>query len=398
MFMYMIMFIMITFGIYCSIYILYSVMLFIINYLIKDQGGEYHSTDTKFCVLIPAHNEELYISRLLESLKQQKYPMTLFNIFVIADNCKDRTAEIAGEYKVNIINREDIVKIGKGYALKYALERVEIGRFDAVFIIDADSVVQDELLLELNSMISRGENAIQCYNGVENPDTSWFTRLLDVSRTIGNEIIHPAKQKVGLSSYLMGNGMCFSTRLLQEVGWDAFTVGEDWEYYARLIKDGRTVSFAKRARVYHQESFSLRQATSQRLRWSSGRFAIAWKDGFKIFSSGFRERNIRKMDAAMPLLLPNPSLAMNITIILLLLSIIFSRTYNNIYYLEWFATLAGIQLFMFIIGAMYTKDKINNILSLFLAPVFLIWKFGIDVISVFGISSKTWVRTKRMAK
>jgi len=69
-----------------------------------------------------------------------------------------------------------------------------------------------------------------------------------------------------------------------------------------------------------------------------------------------------------------------------------------VFYYKWFATLAGIQLFMFIIGAMYTKDKIYNILSLFLAPVFLIWKFGIDIISVLGISSKTWVRTKRMAK
>lgn len=389
---------MITLGIYCSIYVLYSVILFVVNFIIKDKYDGNRSPETIFCVLIPAHNEELYISRLLQSLLKQKYPVKLFKIYVIADNCDDRTAKIAREYRVNIIDREDKENIGKGYALKYALEKVEIDRFDAVFIVDADSVVRDDLLLELNSMISRGKNAIQCYNGVENPDMSWFTRLMDVSRTIGNEIIHPAKQKIGLSSYLMGNGMCFSIKLLREIGWDAFTVGEDWEYYANLIMNGRTVSFAKCARVYHQESHSLRQATPQRLRWSSGRFAIAWRDGFKIFSDGYRERNIRKMDAAMPLLLPNPSLAMNITMILLILSIVIIKTINSIFYIEWFAILACIQIFMFIIGAMYTKNRVYNILSLFLAPAFLIWKFGIDIISVLGISSKTWVRTKRMAK
>ena len=48
-----------------------------------------------------------------------------------------------------------------------------------------------------------------------NHDDSWFTRMLDVSRTISNEIFHPAKVKLGFSSYLMGNGMCFSTNVLK---------------------------------------------------------------------------------------------------------------------------------------------------------------------------------------
>ena len=49
----------------------------------------------RFMAIIPAHNEESVIKNLVESLNKQNYPKELFDIYVIADNCTDATAQIA---------------------------------------------------------------------------------------------------------------------------------------------------------------------------------------------------------------------------------------------------------------------------------------------------------------
>lgn len=382
-------------GIYLSIYVLYSVMLLLVDFLIKEKGYPMPESKMRFGIVIPAHNEELFLSRLLTSIKKQDYPSGLFDVIVIADNCTDKTAGVGTEMGALVLKKNDLDNAGKGQAIKYALENIDIKSYDAILIIDADSIVKNDLLRQLDIVIQNGGNIIQCYNGLANPEQSWFTRLLDVSRTIGNRIFHPAKQKLGLSSYLMGNGMCFSTKVLSKYGWDAFTVGEDWEYYAKLIKNGEIISYAGKAYVFHQESSSLRQATSQRMRWSGGRFAIAWDYGLGLFYRGLAERNLVKLDASLPLILPNPSLGINITVLFLVISVLLLITGSDVFNVLWFLCLMVIQLFIFIAGIFYTQNKLKKFLAIFIAPLFLIWKMCIDILSALGIGRKRWIRTER---
>ena len=44
--------------------------------------------DHRFMAIIPAHNEEAVVGNLIESLKNQTYNKELYDIYVIADNCK----------------------------------------------------------------------------------------------------------------------------------------------------------------------------------------------------------------------------------------------------------------------------------------------------------------------
>lgn len=349
---------------------------------------------TNFSIVIPAHNEELLLARLLGSIKRQQYPAAQIKTIVVADNCSDKTPIIASENGATVLTRNDDRFRGKGYAIKFALEKIDLETADAVFIIDADSMIKDDILMQLDAVFRSGKKIIQCYNGLANPDESWFTRLLDISRTVGNEIYHPAKQKLGLSSYLMGNGMCFSSEILKKYGWDAFSVGEDWEYYAKLIQAGESIAFANKARVYHQESHSLKQATSQRMRWSSGRFAVAGKYGVSLFLKGLKERNIKKIDASLPLLLPNPSLGINIIAVGFGLSFMLPAA-NEMFFSLWFLSLLMLQFLLFMTGIAHTRKRLKNFLSLFIAPLFLVWKMVIDVFSLMGMGRDKWVRTER---
>ena len=53
------------------------------------------------------------------------------------------------------------------------------------------------------------------------------------------------------------------------------------------------------------------------------------------------------------------------------------------------------QFVMFMIGVLYTVNRVANALSLFLAPAFLAWKLGIDLLSVCGVGARQWKPTKR---
>jgi len=388
-------YLLVSIGAYVSIYVFYDFILLFAHFCIINHDTSFPSVKIRFGIIIPAHDEELLLDRLLKSISKQDYPSEIVKTIVVADNCSDDTAKIGLTNGALVLERKDDQHRGKGYAIKFALGNIDMNKYDALFIIDADSFIENDLLRQLDRVVRNGNKIIQCYNGVANPNESWFTRLLHVSRIISNEIYHPAKQKLGLSSFLMGNGMCFSTEILKKYGWDAFTVGEDWEYYAKLIQAGEMVAFANKARVYHQESSSLRQATSQRMRWSSGRFAIAWKYGIGLLFRGLAERNIKKMDASLPLILPNPSLGMNITIIGLLLSLCLALVSNNYNFLLWFIILVVLQFIIFMVGISYTRNKMKNFISLFAAPLFLIWKMVIDILSVLGMGRKAWTRTER---
>ena len=49
----------------------------------------------KFAVLVAAHNEENVIGQLVDNFNIMDYPRHLFDIYVIADNCTDKTANVA---------------------------------------------------------------------------------------------------------------------------------------------------------------------------------------------------------------------------------------------------------------------------------------------------------------
>jgi len=380
-------------GAYLSGYVAYWAILLVNHFLSPAPLPKVGALRTQFAIVVPAHNEELLLARLLASARGQDYPRERFDTIVVADNCTDRTAAIAREHGAKVLERIDDARRGKGYAIQWALESIDMDQYDAVLVVDADCTIGASALSSLDGAMQTSD-VVQCHNGVGNPDASWFTRLLDVSRTISNRIYGPAKQRLGLSCELTGTGMCFATRILRRHGWDAFTVGEDWEYYAKLVQKGETVGFEMNAKILHQESSSLRQATSQRMRWSSGRFAVAWKHGVPLLARGLAERNLTKFDAGLSLILPNPSLGMNVT--LLCLAAAFLATPGHRFALtSWFLLLALAQLAIFVVGVFYTQNRLSKLMAIFIAPAFLAWKMGIDALSLLGVGRKKWTRTER---
>ena len=85
---------------------------FTVYYTVIAVFGIWHRKDrdlsapkNKFALMIPAHNEEMVLGDLLENLKILKYPKELYDIYVIADNCTDSTAEVAHRHGAYVLER-----------------------------------------------------------------------------------------------------------------------------------------------------------------------------------------------------------------------------------------------------------------------------------------------------
>lgn len=381
--------------IYLTCYVFYLLLLLIASFSPEKSNDESSENKKLFVILIPAHNEELFIGRLLKSICLQNYPKEYFDTVVVADNCTDNTASIAREYGAVVHERLDLTAMGKGHTLRYGIERINLKQYEAVVVVDADCILHKEVLTTFNKYLQSGFLILQAASAPANASQSWFTRLSDISHAVSNEIILKGKKRLGLSIPLMGTGMCFSADILKQYGWNAFSIGEDWEYYCHLLSDNQKIFFAGEAKVFHEESHNLKQATSQRIRWSSGKFTMACKYGFKLLFMGMKEMNINKVDGSLLLLLPNPSLGINLT----LLATICATTCIAIdlpkSFALYFLALFFFQVGFFMLGIFYTKEKTKSFLAIFFAPGFLVWKIAIDLLSAFGTGRKRWVPTKR---
>lgn len=260
-----------------------------------------HSEDQSFLVLVPAHNEELLIEACVTSLLAVDYPSRLWRVVVIADNSSDRTAEIARSLGAECLERSDPDRRGKPWALAWAIEELElIECYDACIIIDADTVVDRGFASALARSGPLRDHAAQAYFGTLNEWESWLTRLGGLLARGRYEITYPGKRAAGLNCPLTGNGMCIGTDLLRTRGWEAFSLTENWELYARYTAEGVTIDYVPDALLLSQEARSLDQGGTQRQRWLAGRAGVFRAWARRIIKSP-RISALQKLDALIEL-------------------------------------------------------------------------------------------------
>jgi len=230
---------------------------------------------SRFLIVIPAHNEEDGISGTVKSCLNVNYPRHLFETLVLADNCGDRTAEIARQCGATVLERHDLHRKSKGFALEDLFDNVRrsggFEEFDAIVVVDADTNVDPRLLASFAKRVESGADWIQAYDTVSNRDASWRTRLMTYAFCLINGTKLLGQQALGLSAGLRGNGMCLTTRGLRRVPWSSSGLAEDEEFSWKLRIAGEKIQFEPDAIVYAamlKEGGDM--AASQRRRWEFG--------------------------------------------------------------------------------------------------------------------------------
>ena len=212
------------------------IFLFTLYYFVIGFCGMWRRKENKiltpkktFAVIVAAHNESAVIGQLVQNLQGLDYPKKLFDIFVIADNCSDNTAEIAKAGGAIVCERTHPTKKSKGFALEWMFERLfKMERqYDAVVIFDADNLVHPRFLIEMNNRLCKGDKIIQGYLDAKNPYDTWVAGTFAIAFWVIDHISHLAKTNIGLSAVLGGTGMCITTEVLRHHGWRATCLTED---------------------------------------------------------------------------------------------------------------------------------------------------------------------------
>ena len=229
-------------------------------------------TDKKhrFIIALPANNEEGVIGNLIKSLQMQDYDKSLYDIYVIADNCTDGTANVARENGAIVYERFDEDKKTKGYALNWFLDKMKDKKddYDALLVFDADNVVDKNFLNVMNKKLCQGEVLVQGYRDIKNPTDTWVSGGYAIFYWTMNRLYHLARYNMGLSPLINGTAFMVKWDILIDEGWNTKTLTEDIEFALINISKGVKLGWAKDAIVYDEQPLTFKQSWKQRERWS----------------------------------------------------------------------------------------------------------------------------------
>ncbi len=255
-----------------TIYWIYQLVISLCSLIKVKEKPLVEDKEHRFMAIIPAHNEEKVISNLVESLKNQNYDKSLYDIYVIADNCTDETAKKAKEAGAIVYERFDEEHKTKGYALNWFLQQKieEDAPYDAFCIFDADNIVDVNFLKAMNKKLCQGEDVVQGYRDIKNPSDSWVSAGYAIFYWTMNRFYHLARYNLGLSPLINGTGFMVKFDVVKPEGWNTKTLTEDIEFSLKRIIAGKKLGWATDAIVYDEQPVGFKQSWSQRSRWTVG--------------------------------------------------------------------------------------------------------------------------------
>jgi cellulose synthase/poly-beta-1,6-N-acetylglucosamine synthase-like glycosyltransferase len=331
-------------------------------------------------VIVPAHNMEMVIVRCVESLKACRYPVKKFEIVVVADHCTDETAVRARQAGVSVLERE-VGPAGKTYALAWALEELDSRRLhpDQYVITDATAWVEQDFLRALAARWMHGEDIVVGRSVVATENQQWFARCLALT-LVHRNLQNGCRERLGLSSLIEGRGMAYSRRYIERFGWSlalptsasaSSHPTEDWRHGVRAVEHGYRVAFAGDARVVTPLRETLSAATQQGVRWERGRMSNAMTHGLRVLWLGIRERNLRKLLAALDAIQPPVAILGALCVVIAAFAAFLPRG-PRIDILG-FVPLALVGLYGVVVAAYGRKEGIK-LTTIAWAPVYLAWR------------------------
>ena len=249
----------------------------------------------KYAVVISARNEGRVIGELIRSIKNQKYPSELLDIFVVADNCTDDTAEVSRKAGAIVYERFNHRQVGKGYALdfifKIILSSHQDKGYEGFFVFDADNLLDENYVYEMNKVFDSGYRVITSYRNSKNYDSNWISAGYSLWFLRESKYLNNPRMMLHTSCAISGTGFLLRRDIVEaNDGWKHHLLTEDIEFSIDSVIHGETIGYCGNAKLYDEQPVSFAQSWNQRLRWSKGFYQVFGKYGKELFLSIFKRK------------------------------------------------------------------------------------------------------------
>ena len=318
-----------------------------------------------FLVLYPAYNEDRVIVNSVHTFLGQYYPYKGFHVAVISDHMRPETNEKLAQLPITLLQPI------------FEMQQIQ-GEYDYVVILDADNVVESDFLAKLNEVCNKGYDAIQCHRCAKNSNND-IAVLDGVSEEINNTLFRKAHNRIGLSSALIGSGMCFRYKWFKKNVYKLSTAGEDRELEALLLRQRIHIHYEPDIHVYDEKVSNKDNFQKQRLRWMTAQIQSLFSL-LPYLPQALMEGNIDYIDKTFQqALIPRSMLvvgAFGMTLVMTLFCLIFSLTW----YIKWWL------LFLFICLSLYVSTpkqlRSHSVFGKILSLPKLVWKMVMNILKI----------------
>ncbi|WP_313340932.1 glycosyltransferase family 2 protein [Sedimentibacter sp.] len=353
----------------------------------------------RYAVVIAARNESAVISQLINSIKKQKYPSELIDIYVVADNCTDNTAQVAKDSGAYVFERFNRQYVGKGYALDYAFKTIinSNEKYEGYFIFDADNLLDENYIAEMNKVFDNGYKVVTSYRNSKNYDTNWLSAGYSLWFLREAKYLNNSRMILNTGCAISGTGFMVSDEIIRKNnGWKHHLLTEDIEFSVDNAIHGEKIGYCGSAVLYDEQPYLFEQSWHQRLRWAKGFYQVFAKYGKDLFKCAFFKKSFYCYDMLVTI---SPALflsllSVSINTVFLTIGIINIEIYPEIIRETSFSILMSFvnsYSVLFAIGLITTISEWKQINSttwkrikyMFTFPIFIFTYIPISIVALF---------------
>lgn len=345
-------------------------------------------TSARYVVIVPAHDESAGLGTTLEALRAAVDARG--SILVVADNCTDDTADVARRAGVNVVERVDLERRGKGYAIVHAAKSLEASAPDVLVFVDADCLVEKDAVRRLvDACIALGRPVQADYTLVSADDAAPTTAISNFAFLVRNRVRPRGLALLSGPCGLFGTGMAMPYELFASLpSADAHLVEDMWLGVECALR-GFAPRFVPEARVT-SASASASATVQQRTRWEHGHLGVMLHHVPRLLASFDREAFLLGLDLSVP--------PLSLFVVELLGFVVLSGFIGDRIGVGTPFSLALASLFTLSVGVLLAWLSVGReILPWRVAlsvPRYVLWKLPIYA-RFFGQREGSWVRTER---
>jgi cellulose synthase/poly-beta-1,6-N-acetylglucosamine synthase-like glycosyltransferase len=243
------------------------------------------------------------IGALVDSIAAADYPDGLLDIFVIVNNCSDRTREIALEHGARVIDcitetrcKADVLNI----AFDELAGRTDI---DAYAVFDADNLVDPGFFREAGRALQAGYDYVQGRRTGKNTGATWIAGCYEIYYAMQNSFFNHPRSLTKLSASINGTGWAVMSDVIKQFGFDMQTIVEDHETNRQSAAAGYRIAYCHDALVYDEFTENTKESFTQRIRWTYGMIQCMRQYEGRLLRQAFRG-SLQCFDIAMVNIMP----------------------------------------------------------------------------------------------